>query len=50
MSSILRTPLGAGLALLLIFTIIALVGCKAEPDTINLTASDCHHAERPCYR
>lgn len=48
--SILRTQLGAGLALLLVFAIMALVGCPPEPDHINLTKEDCHHAERPCYR
>lgn len=48
--SILRTPMGAGIALLLVFVIIALVGCQAEPDHVNLTEKDCHHAERPCYR
>jgi len=48
--SILRTPAGAGLALLLIALVIMSTGCSGEPHyTMNLTAPDCAAPDARCY-
>jgi len=48
--SILRTPAGAGIALLLIALVIMSVGCSGEPHyTMNLTAPDCAKPDARCY-
>ena len=40
MMHLLRTPAGAGIALLVVFAIVMLAGCTEEPATINWAAGD----------
>ncbi|MDQ5959382.1 MAG: hypothetical protein QG592_461 [Pseudomonadota bacterium] len=47
--SLLRTPAGAGIALVIALCLCALVFTGPEPTTVNLTADDCAASER-CYR
>lgn len=47
--SLLRTPAGAGIALVIALCLCALVFTGPEPTTVNLTAADCAASER-CYR
>lgn len=46
--AMLRTPQGAGLAILIVLILVSLTGCQPEPQSVAWTAADCH--EGRCYR